>query len=181
MLKKHLSIQNIHAREILDSRGNPTVEVELKASDGSEGRFAVPSGASTGKHEALDLRDGDATRYNGNGVCQAIKNIHEIIAPALIDANLYEQNKNDKLMIKLDGTKNKSKLGANAILGVSMAMAHAAAKSRNIPLYRYLAGTKAKAQRLPVPMINIINGGMHANNNLDFQEFMIVPHWFYFV
>ena len=178
MLKKHLSIQNIHAREILDSRGNPTVEVELKASDGSEGRFAVPSGASTGKHEALDLRDGDATRYNGNGVCQAIKNIHEIIAPALIDANLYEQNKNDKLMIKLDGTKNKSKLGANAILGVSMAMAHAAAKSRNIPLYRYLAGTKAKAQRLPVPMINIINGGMHANNNLDFQEFMIVPHGF---
>lgn len=168
-----MSIQSIHAREILDSRGNPTLEVEVVLADGSMGRAAVPSGASTGAHEAVELRDGDKGRYLGRGVLQAVRNVNEAIAPKLFDHDAQEQAALDRLMIELDGTPNKGKLGANAILGVSMAVAHAAAASVGLPLYRYIGGTNAKY--LPVPMMNVINGGKHADNNIDFQEFMIMP------
>src|SRR5262249_3477855 len=167
------SIESIHAREILDSRGNPTVEVEVALADGSAGRAAVPSGASTGAHEALELRDGDKKRYLGKGVEKAVRNVNEVIAPALIGYDALDQVAVDRLLLDLDGTANKAKLGANAMLGVSLATAHAAAASVGLPLYRYLGGTNARY--LPVPMMNIINGGKHADNNVDFQEFMIMP------
>src|SRR5437762_1281450 len=168
-----MSIENIHAREILDSRGNPTVEVEVVLSDGSVGRAAVPSGASTGAHEAVELRDGDKSRYLGKGVLTAVKKVNEVIAPALIGEDAEEQVVIDRQLIDLDGTPNKGKLGANAILGVSLAVANAAAHSTGLPLYRYLGGSNAKY--LPVPMMNVLNGGKHADNNVDFQEFMIMP------
>jgi enolase len=168
-------ISDIRAREILDSRGNPTVEVEVLLDDGSIGRAAVPSGASTGTYEAVELRDNDPHRYLGKGVLKAIENIENIIAPELIDGvySVYRQKEIDQRMIHLDGTENKSKLGANAILGVSLAVAHAAANSLNLPLYKYLGGPLVDT--LPVPMMNILNGGVHADNNVDFQEFMIMP------
>jgi enolase 1/2/3 len=166
-------ITSVTAREIIDSRGNPTVEVDVHASDGSFGRAAVPSGASTGEHEAIELRDGAKKRYLGKGVQKAVKNVNEIIAPKLKRIEVTSQRKIDEIMIKLDGTANKSKLGANAILGVSLAAAKAGAASKGLPLYRYLGGESAVT--LPVPLMNIINGGVHADNNLDFQEFMIVP------
>lgn len=169
-------IKNIHAREILDSRGNPTVEVDVLCNDGSFGRSAVPSGASTGKREALELRDKDKKRYMGKGVSKAVKNVNNIIAKKLIGKDCQHQLQIDNFLIKLDGTSAKSKLGANAILGVSLAVARAASDSLDIPLYRYLGGPNANV--LPVPFMNIINGGAHADNNLDFQEFMIVPHGF---
>lgn len=168
-----LTIENIKARQILDSRGNPTIEAEVELPFGITGRAAVPSGASKGIHEAWELRDGDKSKYNGQGVLSAVKNINEKIAPELIGKNAFYQNIIDQTMINLDKTENKSKLGANAILGVSLAVAKAAAKSLNIPLYRYLGGINAVT--LPVPMMNILNGGVHANNKLDFQEFMIAP------
>jgi enolase len=169
-----MDIENIHAREILDSRGNPTVEVEVVLADGSAGRAAVPSGASTGAHEAVELRDGsDKKRYGGKGVLKAVQNVEEEIAPRLIGQDCREQATIDALLLELDGTPNKSKLGANAMLGVSLAVAHAAAHSVELPLYRYLGGTNAKY--LPVPMMNVINGGKHADNTIDFQEFMILP------
>ncbi|HMC64027.1 MAG TPA: phosphopyruvate hydratase [Gemmataceae bacterium] len=168
-----MSIENIHAREILDSRGNPTVEVEVVLSDGSVGRAAVPSGASTGAHEAVELRDGDKSRYLGKGVLTAVKKVNEVIAPALIGEDAEEQVVIDRQLIDVDGTPNKGKLGANAILGVSLAVANAAAHSTGLPLYRYLGGSNAKY--LPVPMMNVLNGGKHADNNVDFQEFMIMP------
>jgi enolase len=168
-----MTIESIHAREILDSRGNPTLEVETLLSDGSLGRAAVPSGASTGTYEAVELRDGDKSRYLGRGVLQAVRNVNEIIAPELLGLDGQEQAAIDDVMLTLDGTPNKSKLGANAILGVSLAVAHAAATSSGQPLYRYLGGTNAKY--LPMPMMNILNGGKHADNNVDFQEFMIMP------
>jgi enolase len=168
-----MAIESIHARETLDSRGNPTVEVEVVLSDGSVGRAAVPSGASTGAHEALELRDGDKSRYLGRGVLQAVRNVNEILAPDLLGLDEREQASIDRLMLGLDGTPNKCKLGANAILGVSLAVAHAAAQAVGLPLYRYLGGTNARY--LPVPMMNILNGGKHADNNVDFQEFMIMP------
>lgn len=161
------------AREILDSRGNPTVEVEVYLEDGTIGRAAVPSGASTGAFEACELRDGDKARYGGKGVLKAVENVNSIIGPAIQGFDATEQVAIDKLMIQLDGTDNKSKLGANAILGVSMAVARAAAQSLNLPLYQYLGGFNAK--ELPVPMMNIMNGGAHADNNVDIQEFMIMP------
>src|SRR2546425_1227423 len=167
------TIQRIQAREILDSRGNPTVEVEVTLADGSLGRAAVPSGASTGAHEALELRDSDKSRYLGRGVTQAVRNVAKIIAPALVGSDATDQVAVDRLLLKLDGTPNKGKLGANAILGVSLAAAHAAARSAGLPLYRYLGGAEAKY--LPVPMMNILNGGKHADNTVDFQEFMIMP------
>ncbi len=166
-------IFDIFAREILDSRGNPTVEVEVILESGVAGRAAVPSGASTGEHEAVELRDGDLNRFLGKGVLKAVENVEEKIAPHLIGMDVLDQMEIDALMIELDGTPNKSKLGANAILGVSMACAHAAAEYLEIPLYRYLGGTYAHL--LPVPMMNILNGGKHADNNVDIQEFMIVP------
>ena len=168
-----MQIVEIHAREILDSRGNPTIEVEVRTVSGAFGRAAVPSGASTGEHEALELRDGDKGRYLGKGVLNAVKNVNEVIAPAIIGMNVADQVGIDKAMIALDGTPTKSKLGANAILGVSLAVARAAADYFGMPLYRYIGGANAKT--LPVPMMNVINGGAHANNNLDLQEFMIVP------
>lgn len=168
-----LTIENIKARQILDSRGNPTIEAEVELPFGITGRAAVPSGASKGIHEAWELRDGDKSKYNGQGVLSAVKNINEKIAPELIGKNAFYQNIIDKTMLNLDKTENKSKLGANAILGVSLAVAKAAAKSLNIHLYRYLGGINAVT--LPVPMMNILNGGVHANNKLDFQEFMIAP------
>lgn len=168
-----MKIKKIIAREILDSRGNPTVEVDVILKNGTHGRAAVPSGASTGTHEALELRDGDK-RYLGKGVLKAVENINKKIAPEIIGMDAEEQKKIDKLMLKLDGTENKSNLGANAILGVSLAVARASANCRKISLYRYLGGSKAKL--LPVPLMNFINGGKHANNNLDIQEFMIVPY-----
>jgi len=168
-----VAIASIHGREILDSRGNPTVEVDVVLEDGSKGRAAVPSGASTGSREALELRDGDKARYGGKGVLKAVKNVNEIIAPAIIGADATDQAGVDGKMLALDGTEYKSNLGANAILGVSMAVARAAAASANLPLYRYLGGDDAIL--LPVPMFNIINGGAHADNNVDFQEFMIGP------
>lgn len=167
------AITSIKAREILDSRGNPTIEVDVYCEDGSFGRAAVPSGASTGEHEAIELRDNDIKRYLGKGVEKAVKNVNRVIAPKLIGMDASSQSALDGLMIGLDGTPNKSKLGANAILGVSLAAARAAANSLGIPLYRYLGGITADT--LPVPLMNIVNGGAHADNNLDFQEFMIVP------
>ena len=166
-------IADVHAREILDSRGNPTVEVEVVLESGAFGRAAVPSGASTGAHEAVELRDGDKNRYLGKGVLTACANVESIIAPALIGMDALDQNAIDQTMIRLDGTPNKGNLGANAILGVSMACARAAAYYLEIPLYRYLGGSNAKT--LPVPMMNILNGGKHADNNVDIQEFMIMP------
>ena len=168
-----MQIVEIHAREILDSRGNPTIEVEVRTVSGAFGRAAVPSGASTGENEALELRDGDKSRYLGKGVLNAVKNVNEVIAPAIIGMNVADQVGIDKAMIALDGTPTKSKLGANAILGVSLAVARAAADYFGMPLYRYIGGANAKT--LPVPMMNVVNGGAHANNNLDIQEFMIIP------
>lgn len=166
-------IADLFAREILDSRGNPTIEVDCILEDGSFGRAAVPSGASTGEHEAVELRDGDKKRYLGKGVRKAVSNVNTTIAEELCGEYALEQRYIDEAMIALDGTKNKSKLGANAILGVSMAVAKAAAESSGMELYRYLGGTNAHV--LPMPMMNIINGGVHADNKLDFQEFMILP------
>jgi enolase len=166
-------IEHVQAREILDSRGNPTVEVEVTLSGGAEGRASVPSGASTGSREALELRDGDKARYGGKGVLQAVENVNESINRELVDRNAFHQAELDQLMIDLDGTPNKAKLGANAILGASMAIARSAAAALNQPLYRYLGGINATV--LPVPLMNIINGGAHADNNIDIQEFMIVP------
>ncbi len=166
-------IDQIKAREILDSRGNPTVEVDVKLRDGIVGRAAVPSGASTGEHEACELRDGDKTRYLGKGVLQAVANVNGELQQALKGKDAAKQEDIDRLMINLDGTPNKSRLGANAILGVSMACARAVSSSWGIPLYQYLGGDEAKL--LPVPMMNIINGGVHADNNVDLQEFMIMP------
>jgi enolase len=166
-------IKAVKAREILDSRGNPTVEVDVVLNTGKIGRASVPSGASTGLRECVELRDGDKRRFFGKGVQKAVSNVNRIIAPKVVGMDPEDQNAIDNLMIKLDGTENKSKLGANAILGTSLAVAHAAALNANLPLYRYLGG--AKAQVLPVPMMNILNGGAHADNNLDFQEFMVVP------
>ncbi len=167
------AIVDVTAREVLDSRGNPTVEVDVLLEDGSYGRAAVPSGASTGAHEAVELRDTKAKRYMGKGVAGAVKNVNEIIAPEVVGMDAACQEDLDALMIELDGTPNKSKLGANAILGVSLAAAKAAADSAGLPLYRYLGGCNANI--LPVPMMNILNGGKHADNNVDFQEFMIMP------
>lgn len=166
-------IQQVKAREILDSRGNPTIEVDVVLENGISGRAAVPSGASTGQKEAVELRDGDKKRYGGKGVEKAVYNVNDSISNALIDVESTDQLRIDSILIELDGTKNKSKLGANAILGASLASARASANSLNIPLYRYIGGTDAKV--LPVPQMNIINGGRHADNNLDFQEFMIIP------
>jgi enolase len=166
-------IEDIQAREILDSRGNPTVEVDVYLSGGASGRAAVPSGASTGSREALEMRDGDAGRYGGKGVLQAVANINDDIADELVDLDATAQADIDTIMLEMDGTENKSKLGANAILGVSLATARAAANALDVPLYRYLGGVRANT--LPVPLMNIINGGSHADNNIDFQEFMIVP------
>ncbi|GAB6188287.1 phosphopyruvate hydratase [Marinitoga arctica] len=166
----------VSAREVLDSRGNPTVEAVVELASGAMGRSIVPSGASTGKFEALELRDGDKSRFKGKGVLTAVKNINEVIAKELVGFNVFDQPLIDKVMLELDGTENKSKLGANAILAVSMAVARAAADSLGIPLYKYLGGPNAKV--LPVPLMNIINGGEHADNNLDIQEFMIVPAGF---
>ena len=168
-----LPIYDVQAREILDSRGNPTVEVDVWLEDGFFGQAAVPSGASTGVHEALELRDKDPKRYNGKGVLKAVQNVEEIIGPALLGMDGLNQVMIDRAMIELDGTKNKKKLGANAILGVSMAVARAAADALELPLYRYLGGTMAC--ELPRPMMNILNGGSHAANNVDIQEFMIMP------
>src|SRR5881398_2502100 len=170
------AIVEIIGREILDSRGNPTVEVDVILEDGAMGRAAVPSGASTGAHEAVELRDGDKKRYLGKGVLKAVKNVNDVLAPKLLGASALDQTGIDALMIELDGTPNKAKLGANALLGVSMAVAKAAAAACNLPLYRYLGGPGAKV--LPVPMMNILNGGKHADNNVDFQEFMIQPWGF---
>ncbi len=167
------AIVDITAREILDSRGNPTVEVDVLLEDGCFGRAAVPSGASTGAHEAIELRDTRAKRYMGKGVANAVKNVNEIIAPEVVGMDAACQEELDALMIELDGTPNKGKLGANAILGVSLAAAKAAADSAGMPLYRYLGGCNANIR--PVPMMNILNGGKHADNNVDFQEFMIMP------
>ena len=168
-----MQIRQIKAREVLDSRGNPTVEVDCILASGIIGRAIVPSGASTGEHEALEMRDGDKGRYHGKGVRQAVGNVNEKIAPALVGEDSSMQSRIDQLMLSLDGTPNKSKLGANAILGVSMANARAAAQAHGLPLYRYIGGVSA--QSLPVPMMNIVNGGAHADNSVDFQEFMIMP------
>ena len=166
-------IIHIHAREILDSRGNPTVEVDVTLASGAFGRAAVPSGASTGEHEAVELRDNDANRYLGKGVQQAVENVNTVIADALAGEDAFAQNDIDLAMRELDGTENKSRLGANAILGVSLAVAKAAADEVGQPLYRYIGGTNAK--ELPLPMMNILNGGSHADNNVDIQEFMVMP------
>jgi len=168
-----MTITSLHAREILDSRGNPTVEVDCLLESGVLGRAAVPSGASTGEHEAVELRDGDAGRYKGKGVEKAVRNVNEVIAPELAGLDAFDQAGVDARLIALDGTPNKGKLGANALLGASMAVAHAAASALEIPLYRHLGG--AHAHLLPVPMMNVLNGGKHADNNVDLQEFMIVP------
>jgi len=167
------TIKNVRGRQILDSRGNPTVEVEVELADGAVGRAAVPSGASTGSHEAVELRDGDPSQFQGKSVLKAIANIEEKIAPAVSGMSALDQAAVDKRMIELDGTPNKSKLGANAILGVSLAVAHAAANSQGMPLYRYLGGEDAHV--LPVPMMNILNGGRHAGDSVDLQEFMVMP------
>lgn len=166
-------IESIHARQILDSRGNPTVEVDVTTSNGMMGRAAVPSGASTGVHEAVELRDGDKSQYLGKGVLKAVNNVNAIIAEEVVGFSVFDQNLIDKVMIELDGTENKSKLGANAILGVSLAVAKAAAQEAGQSLYRYIGGTNANT--LPVPMMNILNGGSHADNKIDFQEFMVMP------
>src|SRR5438132_929237 len=170
------AIYDIHAREILDSRGNPTVEVDVSLDDGAVGRAAVPSGASTGEHEALELRDGDKARYLGKGVTKAVRNVTQRILPALKGLDALDQLTVDRVMLKLDGTETKSKLGANAILAVSLATAKAAAEAIGIPLFKYLGGPNAKV--LPVPMANVINGGAHSDAPIDFQEFMIVPKGF---
>ena len=166
-------IEHVQAREIIDSRGNPTVEVDVVLSGGAQGRAAVPSGASTGSKEALELRDGDKTRYRGKGVLQAVENVNEVIARELVDKDAFKQAEIDQLLIDLDGTENKGRLGANAMLGVSLAVARASANAYKTPLYRYLGG--ANATVLPVPLMNILNGGAHADNNVDLQEIMIVP------
>ena len=167
------TITDVWAREILDSRGNPTLEVEVTLEDGTIGRAAVPSGASTGENEAVELRDGDKSRYGGKGVLKAVENVNDVLAEEVVGFESTDQVGIDKMMIALDGTPNKGKLGANAILGVSLAVAKASALSLHMPLYRYIGGTNAKI--LPVPMMNILNGGSHADNNVDFQEFMIMP------
>ena len=167
------AISDIHAREILDSRGNPTVEVDMELEDGTFARAAVPSGASTGMYEATELRDGDKARYGGKGVLQAVENVNTEIADAVIGLDASDQRGIDHLLIDLDGTENKSRLGANAILAVSLAAAHASAQSAGLPLYQYLGGTNAHV--LPIPMMNIMNGGAHADNNVDIQECMIMP------
>lgn len=172
-MKQYLEIESVFGREILDSRGNPTVEVEVIAEGGFVGRAAVPSGASTGAFEAVELRDGDKERYLGKGVTKAVENINNIIAPEVEGMNVFDQVAIDKLMIELDGTPNKSKLGANAILGVSLATAKAAAEALGLSLYQYIGGVNSKI--LPVPMMNIINGGRHADNSVNIQEFMIMP------
>ncbi len=166
-------ISDVFARQVLDSRGNPTVEVDVITDEGALGRAAVPSGASTGIHEAVELRDGDEKTYLGKGTLQAVKNVNTIITPALLGYDVADQTGIDKLMLELDGTPNKGKLGANALLAVSMAVAKAAAEEAGLPLYRYVGGTNAKT--LPIPMMNILNGGAHADNKIDFQEFMIMP------
>ncbi|WP_242923577.1 phosphopyruvate hydratase [Pontibacter liquoris] len=166
-------ITDIKARQIFDSRGNPTIEVDVVTETGVLGRAAVPSGASTGVHEAVELRDNDKSKYMGKGVLQAVKNVNDKIAEEIVGFPVYEQNLIDKIMIELDGTENKSNLGANAILGVSLAVARAAAQELNMPIYRYVGGVSANT--LPVPMMNILNGGSHADNSIDFQEFMIMP------
>ena len=171
-MDKEMLIRDIFAREILDSRGNPTIEAEVLAGENIVGRAAVPSGASTGKYEAVELRDQEE-RYGGKGVERAVENVNSCLAKAVIGMNVFDQKEIDRALCKADGTENKSNLGANAILGVSMAAARAAAKGLNIPLYRYLGGVQAK--KMPVPMMNILNGGVHADNPLDIQEFMIVP------
>src|SRR6516164_8871304 len=167
------AIVDVEAREILDSRGNPTVEVDVVLEDGSMGRAAVPSGASTGSREAVELRDGDKGRYGGKGVLKALDSVNRDIFDAISGLDAEDQLKIDELMVGLDGTKTKSKLGANAILGVSLAVAKAAAEASGLPLYRYVGGTMARV--LPTPMMNIVNGGVHADNPIDFQEFMILP------
>ncbi len=166
-------IDSVFARQILDSRGNPTVEVDVSTENGFIGRAAVPSGASTGKHEAVELRDGDSKMFMGKGVVNAVNNVNDKIAPEIIGYSSFDQNLIDKIMIELDGTENKSNFGANAILGVSLAVAKAAAQEADQPLYRYLGGVNANT--LPVPMMNILNGGSHADNSIDFQEFMVMP------
>ena len=171
-----IEIEKIYAREVLDSRGNPTVEVEVTLMDGTMGRAIVPSGASTGENEALELRDGDKTRYLGKGVLTAVKNVNEIIAPKLVGLSADNQTEIDRLLVKLDGTPFKKNLGANATLGVSLACAHAAANFYGLPLYRYIGGANAKV--LPTPMMNVINGGAHADSSVDFQEFFIIPAGF---
>ena len=172
-MKNYIEIIDVYARQILDSRAFPTVEVEVTLEDGTVARAAVPSGASTGIFEAVELRDGDKDIYNGKGVLKAVDNVNNIIAEELIGMNVYDQIAIDKAMIDLDGTDNKSKLGANAMLGVSLACARAAAESLGLGLYQYIGGVNAKV--LPVPMMNIINGGSHADNNVDLQEFMVMP------
>jgi len=167
------SIVNIHARQILDSRGNPTIEVDVETEGGHKGRAAVPSGASTGIHEAVELRDDDKGAYLGKGVLKAVNNVNEFIFNELVGYDVREQELIDRILIDLDGTENKSKLGANSILAVSMALAKAAAAASNLPLYRYIGGVNART--LPVPMLNILNGGAHADNSIDFQEFMVIP------
>jgi enolase len=168
-----MTIAALRAREILDSRGNPTVEVDCRLANGALGRAAVPSGASTGEHEAVELRDGDPKRYRGKGVLTAVRNVQETLAPRLLGLDAFDQLAIDRLLIETDGTPNKSRLGANALLGVSLAVAKAAAAALEIPLYRHVGG--AHARTLPVPMMNVVNGGKHADNTVDFQEFMIVP------
>lgn len=172
-MKNYVEIVDVYARQILDSRCFPTVEVEVTLEDGTVGRAAVPSGASTGIFEAVELRDGDKGSYMGKGVLNAVENVNEVIAPELVGVNIFDQVSIDKTMIELDGTENKSKLGANAMLGVSLACARAAAEYLGLPLYQYIGGVNAKV--LPVPMMNIINGGKHADNNVDLQEFMVMP------
>ncbi|MBA3835484.1 MAG: phosphopyruvate hydratase, partial [Sphingomonas sp.] len=167
------AIVDIHARQILDSRGNPTVEVDVTLEDGSMGRAAVPSGASTGAHEAVEKRDGDNSRWGGKGVSQAVQAVNGAIADEIVGLDAEDQAEIDGAMIELDGSANKSVLGANAILGVSLAVAKAAADARGLPLYRYVGGVGATI--LPVPMMNILNGGAHADNRIDFQEFMVMP------
>lgn len=166
-------IEDVFARQILDSRGNPTIEVDVITSDGYTGRAAVPSGASTGLHEAVELRDGDATAYMGKGVSKAIEHVNELLCEELVGMDAYDQQGIDEVMMAVDGTANKSRLGANALLGVSLASARAAAASCNMPLYRYVGGLNANL--LPIPMMNILNGGAHADNSIDFQEFMVMP------
>ena len=168
-----LTITTLKAREILDSRGNPTLEVDCQLAGGAVGRAAIPSGASTGEHEALELRDGDKARFGGKGVQKAVRNVAEKIAPTVVGMEAYDQLAVDQAMIALDGTPTKSQLGANAVLGVSIAVAKAAAAALETPLYRHLGGVHART--LPVPLMNVVNGGKHADNNVDLQEFMIVP------
>ena len=172
-MKDYLEICEVNALEILDSRGNPTVQVEVVTADGSNGVAMVPSGASTGSFEAVELRDGDKARYNGKGVLKAVANVNELVAPKLIGMNVYDQPLIDKTLIEIDGTENKGKLGANATLGVSLAVAKAAANSLGMELYNYIGGVNAKT--LPVPMMNVLNGGKHADNTVSSQEFMIMP------